>query len=53
MNPNDKNDFVTDAASATRGAALIAALEAFDDEFVALLEEDRRAALPLQGRDSL
>jgi len=52
MNGNDKSDIVSDAFSAARSAALLAALEAFDDEFVALLEEDRCEALPLQDRDS-
>lgn len=53
MNGNDESDIVTNALSAARRAELIAALEAFDDEFVALLEEDRCEALSLQDRDSL
>lgn len=53
MNGKEKSDIATDTLSAARRAELIAALETFDDEFVALLEEDRCAARPLQDRESL
>ena len=36
-----------------RGAALLQALAAFDDEFVALLEEDRRQPSAVQEREEL
>jgi len=36
-----------------RGAALLQALAAFDDEFVALLEEDRRQPSVVQEREEL
>ncbi len=36
-----------------RGAALLQALSAFDDDFVARLEEDRRTPSPIQEREAL
>ena len=36
-----------------RGVALLQALAAFDDEFVALLEEDRRQPSAMQEREEL
>jgi antitoxin VapB len=36
-----------------RGTALLQALSAFDDDFVALLEEDRRTPSPIQEREAL
>ena len=36
-----------------RGSALLQALEGFDDDFVAALEEDRAQQPPLQDRDDL
>jgi len=36
-----------------RGAALLQALSAFDDDFAALLEEDRREPSSVQDREEL
>lgn len=36
-----------------RGAALLQALAAFDDDFAAQLEEDRRTLSPVQEREEL
>lgn len=36
-----------------RGAALLTALEGFDDEFIAALEEDRTEQPPMQDREPL
>lgn len=36
-----------------RGAALLQALAAFDDDFAAQLEEDRRRPSPVQEREKL
>lgn len=36
-----------------RGAALLSALNAFDDEFAALLEAGQHEQSPLQDRESL
>lgn len=50
---NEQGDLVIHPLPVDRGAALLEALSAFDDEFVALLEEDRREIVPLQDRDTL
>jgi antitoxin VapB len=50
---NEQGDLVIHPLPVDRGAALLEALSAFDDEFVALLEEDRREIVPLQDRDAL
>ena len=50
---NADGDLVIHPLPAQRGKALLAALEGFDDEFVAALEEDRAAAQPMQDRDAL
>lgn len=36
-----------------RGAALLTALEGFDDDFIAALEEDRTEQPPMQDREPL
>ncbi|WP_296899480.1 AbrB/MazE/SpoVT family DNA-binding domain-containing protein [Thiohalocapsa sp.] len=36
-----------------RGAALLSALEGFDDDFIAALEEDRTEQPPMQDREPL
>ncbi len=36
-----------------RGTAFLQALSAFDDDFAALLEEDRRESSPIQEREAL
>lgn len=50
---NEQGDLVIHPLPVDRGVALLEALSAFDDEFVALLEEDRREIVPLQDRDTL
>lgn len=48
---NDAGDLIIHPMPESRGAALLEAVEAFDNEFVQLLEEDRRAQPPIQERD--
>ena len=50
---NSEGDLVLHAIPADRGAALLDALHAFDDEFVSLLEADRVDQPPMQDRESL
>lgn len=50
---NEQGDLVIHPLPVDRGAALLEALSAFDEEFVALLEEDRRDVMPLQDREAL
>lgn len=50
---NEQGDLVLHALHAERGAALLQALQGFDDEFIAALEADRQAPLPLQDREAL
>lgn len=46
---NTDGDPVLHPIPADRGAALMQALEAFDDDFADLLVADQKATLPLQG----
>jgi antitoxin VapB len=46
---NTDCDSVLHPIPADRGAALMQALEAFDDDFADLLVADQKATLPLQG----
>lgn len=50
---NEQGDLVIHALHAERGAALLQALQGFDEEFIAALEADRQAPLPLQDREAL
>ena len=50
---NEQGDLVLHPLRAERGAALARALQGFDDDFVAALEADRQAPLPIQDRESL
>jgi antitoxin VapB len=50
---NADGDLVLHPVPADRGAALLDALNAFDDEFVALLETGQREQQAMQDRDSL
>jgi antitoxin VapB len=50
---NADGDLVLHPVPTDRGAALLDALHAFDDEFVALLEEGQREQHAMQDRDSL
>ena len=50
---NADGDLVLHPVPTDRGAALLVALNAFDDEFVALLEAVQRAQPPMQDREPL
>ncbi len=50
---NEQGDLVIHPLSADRGSAVMDVLSGFGDEFVALLEEDRRDQPPLQDRERL
>jgi antitoxin VapB len=50
---NADGDLVLHPVPADRGAALLDVLNAFDDEFVALLETGQREQQAMQDRDSL
>lgn len=50
---NRDGDLVLHPVSNDRGALLLGALQAFDDEFVALLESDRDQTPDMQDRDVL
>ena len=50
---NADGDLVLHPLPANRGAALLGALSAFDDEFVALLDKGQREQPPMQERESL
>ncbi len=50
---NTDGDLVLHPIPADRGAALLQALEAFDDDFANLLLADQEAPLPLQDREPL
>ena len=49
----EAGDLLIHPVAADRGQALLQALEAFDADFLAALEEDRRDQLPLQEREEL
>jgi len=50
---NAEGDLVLHPMPTDRGAALLDALNAFDDEFVALLETGQTEQPPMQDRESL
>ena len=50
---NADGDLVLHPVPIDRGAALLDALNAFDDEFVALLEAGQREQPPMQDREPL
>lgn len=50
---NEHGDLVLHPLPEKRGDALLAALEGFDEDFVAALEEERDRPQPLQDRESL
>ena len=50
---NAEGDLVLHPMPTDRGAALLDALGAFDDEFVALLEDGQTEQPPMQDRESL
>ncbi len=50
---NEHGDLVLRPIVAERGAVLLEALEGFDDDFVAALEQDRKDRPPVQDREDL
>ena len=50
---NDVGDLVIHPLPEDRGQALLEALAGFDDEFVDIMEEDRREQAPVQEREPL
>lgn len=50
---NADGDLVLHPVASDRGAALLQALNAFDDEFAELLQADQREQPPMQERESL
>ena len=50
---NENGDLVIHPIPQARGVALLEALAAFDQEYVALLEEDRHTKDAVQERESL
>ncbi|HRP94636.1 MAG TPA: AbrB/MazE/SpoVT family DNA-binding domain-containing protein [Rhodocyclaceae bacterium] len=46
-------DLIIHPIPVDRGTALLEALAVFDEEFVDLLEEDRKEQLPMQEREDL
>jgi antitoxin VapB len=50
---NADGDLVLHPVAADRGAALLDALNAFDDEFAALLQVDKKEQQSMQDRESL
>lgn len=50
---NAQGDLVIHPVTQPRGTALLEALQAFDEEFIALLEEDRRDQPAAQEREDL
>ncbi len=50
---NEQGDLIIQSLPANRGAALLEALEGFDDEFIAALEDDQQEQAPMQDRELL
>ena len=50
---NSEGDLVLHPVATDRGAALLQALQAFDQDFVDLLAADKKDSLPMQDRESL
>ncbi|WP_424196201.1 antitoxin [Ampullimonas aquatilis] len=50
---NQQGDLVLHPITAKRGAALLLALQDFDDDFIQALESEQATSLPMQERDSL
>ena len=50
---NEQGDLVIHPIQASRGDALIEALQDFDHEFVVFLEQEQQEPLPLQEREAL
>ena len=53
ISKNANGDLVIHPLPITRGAALLAALNAFDDDFVSQLEQDYEQQRIMQDRESL
>ncbi len=50
---NEQGDLVLHPVVPRRGEALLEALQGFEEDFIAALEEGRDESLPLQDRESL
>ena len=50
---NAEGDLVLHPIATDRGAALLQALQAFDQDFVDLLAADKKDSLPMQDKESL
>ena len=50
---NAEGDLVLHPIATDRGAALLQALQAFDQDFVDLMAADKKDSLPMQDRESL
>jgi antitoxin VapB len=50
---NEQGDLIIHPIQTKRGAALLQALQGFDNEFVAALEANSSSPLPMQDRESL
>ena len=50
---NEHGDLVIHPIQTGRGAALMQALEGFDNEFIDFMEQEQQEALPLQEREAL
>jgi antitoxin VapB len=50
---NEQGDLVLHPIAPRRGEALLEALQGFEDDFIAALEDERDESLPLQDRESL
>lgn len=48
-----EGDLIIHAVSDNRGAALLSALEGFDDEFAEILQDEQDQQLPMQDREEL
>lgn len=53
ISKNAQGDLVIHALNVGRGAALMAALSGFDDDFIELLETNSQEQAPMQDRDTL
>lgn len=50
---NEAGDLVIHPLPVDRGQALLETLIGFDDEFIGILEEDRKSQAPVQEREAL
>jgi antitoxin VapB len=50
---NKRGELILRPITVRRGAALLKALEQFDDDFIEALQDDRATPLPIQDREPL